>query len=404
MAGGLVKAAAPVVGRTAVKAAPFNLQAPAQVIYGRGALIQAGPLAAELGQRALIVGGSSRERAEPLFSLLSQHGVEAAWFSVPGEPSLETARSGVQAAQAAACDLVIGFGGGSALDAGKAIAVLMTNPGDPLDYIEVFGAGKPFSRPGAPFIAIPTTAGTGSEVTRNAVLSSPEHQAKASLRSALMLPRAAIIDPALSDSLPPHVTAMTGLDALTQVIEPYLCSRANPLTDALCAQAIPAAAEALPHAYRSGTDQHARDVMAYVSLCGGLALSNAGLGAVHGFAGPFGGMFDAPHGAVCGALLPHVFAVNAQALAARSPDHPALPRFTEVARWLTGDDAASIEEGAAWLQDLVAALQVPRLATYGLDHSSLPELIDKAGRSSSMKANPIPLTDAEKREILLRAL
>ena len=255
-------------------------------------------------------------------------------FAVAGEPTLDTARAGVAAARDAGCDLVIGFGGGSALDAAKAIAALVANGGDPLDYLEVIGAGQPLARPSLPTIAIPTTAGTGSEVTKNAVLASVAHGVKASLRSPLMLPRLAIVDPDLLAGAPAPVLAASGLDALSQLIEPLLSIRANPVTDGLAREGIRRSAAALPRAYaaaRAGEpiDAADREALALASVLGGLCLANAGLGAVHGFAAPIGGMFDAPHGAVCAALLPAVLRVNARALAARAARQPragALPR------------------------------------------------------------------------------
>ena len=225
------------------------------------------------------------------------------------------------------------FGGGSALDAAKAIAALTANGGDPLDYLEVVGRGQPLARPSLPFIAVPTTAGTGSEVTKNAVLASPEHGVKASLRSPLMLPRVAIVDPALLAGVPAPVLAASGLDALSQLIEPFLSIRANPVTDGLAREAIPRSAAALRRAYAAGAPAASRrERLALASLFGGLALANAGLGAVHGFAAPVGGLFEAPHGAVCAALLPAVIRVNARALAARVPDSAALPRYASSPR------------------------------------------------------------------------
>ena len=238
---------------------------------------------------------------------------------VDGEPTIEDAR---RAAAHADVEIVVAIGGGSALDLGKAAAALIANGGDPLRYLEVIGEGRPLERPSLPCVAIPTTAGTGSEVTRNAVLGSPTHGVKASLRSPHMLPAVALVDPELTYDLPPALTASTGLDALTQLIEPFVSARANAFVDAICRDAIPRVIAALPKAFAG--DRAARADMAYASLCGGLALANAGLGAVHGFAGPIGGRFPAPHGAICAVLLPHVVAINA----ARTGD----PKFAELAR------------------------------------------------------------------------
>jgi alcohol dehydrogenase class IV len=299
---------------------------------------------------------------------------------------------------------VISFGGGSAIDAGKAVAALLANPGDPLDYLEVIGRGQPLRSPSAPFIAVPTTAGTGAEVTRNAVLGSPEHGVKASLRSAGMLPTVAIVDPELTLGLPPHLTAQTGLDALTQLIEPFVCRKANPITDAFCRQGIPLVVRSLQQAFADGTDLRARTDMALASLLGGLALANAGLGAVHGFAAPIGGMFPAPHGAVCATILPHAMKANIEALRKRDPHGPGLARFQELAELITGDRDAAIEDGLAWVQTLCQDLRVPGLSQWGVRVSDGPELAMKAARANSMKANPIDLAEGELVEILERAL
>lgn len=372
-------------------------------MFGAGTLGKIGPIAAKMGGRALVVTGRNPDRAAPLLALLDEAGITCALFSVADEPTIAVAQQGAERARQAESQFVIGIGGGSVLDSGKAIAALLTNPGEPLDYLEVIGCGQPLAHPPAPTIAIPTTAGTGAEVTRNAVLASPEHRVKVSLCSPLMLPDVALVDPELTYSLPPAITAYTGLDALTQVIEPYVSHLANPLTDAICRAGIRRAARSLQRAYEHGDDPAAREDMALASLFGGLALANAKLGAVHGFAGPFGGMFHAPHGAVCAALLPHVMAVNVAALRARAPDNPALARYDEVARLLTGDAGASARDGVTWVVALVRALDVPGLGRYGLAEPEYDALIEKAGRSSSMKGNPVSLTPEELRDILARA-
>jgi alcohol dehydrogenase class IV len=382
----------------------FEFATATRILFGPGTLREVGPIAAQMGSRALVVTGRTAARAAPLLDILATHGIETVTYSVASEPTVGTARLGTQRAHEAGCDLVIGFGGGSALDTGKAIAALLTNGGDPLDYLEVIGRGQPLTQPSAPCIAIPTTAGTGAEVTRNAVLASPEHQVKVSLRSPLMLPRLALVDPQLTHTLPPAVTASTGLDALTQVIEPYVSNRANPMTDALCREGMRRAARSLRRAYEQGDDAAAREDMALTSLFGGLALANAKLGAAHGFAGPLGGMFSAPHGAICGRLLPHVVAVNVRALQERTPESDALRRYDEVAQILTGRADTTADDGVAWVQELCDVLQVVSLAANGVTPADFPILIEKASVSSSMKGNPIKLTTEEMQEILTRAL
>ena len=382
----------------------FEFATAQRIVFGAGKVQQAGALAAELGKRALVVTGSRPERAQVLFDALRASGIE--WDTLPAahEPTVALVQQGVALVKVATCDLVISIGGGSVIDTGKAIAALSTNPGEMLDYLEVIGRGQPIKQAPLPFVAIPTTAGSGAEATRNAVLSSPEHQVKVSLRSPMMLPRIALIDPALTYALPPAVTAATGMDALAQLIEPYVSVRANPMTDALCRDGIARAARALLPAYKNGGDAAAREDMALASLLGGMALANAGLGAVHGFAAPIGGMFPAPHGAVCAQLLPLVWNANVQALQARAANSPILQRYDEVARLLTGNPQAQVADGAQWLFDLRAALHIAPFANYGMREADVPVVVEKAAVASSMQANSIKLTPDELTGILRAAL
>ena len=382
----------------------FEFTAPQRVIFGPGAIRQVGALAAGFGRRALAVTGRDVERAAPVLEQLRAQGVAATVFAVAGEPTVAGVGQGAAQAVQIAAELVVACGGGSPLDAAKAIAALATNGGQPLDYMEVVGRGQPLAKPSLPLIAIPTTAGTGSEVTRNAVLTSPEHGVKASMRSFSMVPRIAVVDPELTYGLPPAVTASTGLDALTQLVEPFTCNRTNPLVDALCREGLGRVARSLRRAWSHGRDAAARENMALASLFGGFALANAGLGAVHGFSGVIGGMFRAPHGAVCAALLPHVMAMNRRALQERAPDSPLAARYEEVARLLTGNPAASAEEGVAWVARLAQDLEVPSLAACGVKAEHVPLIVERAAVASGTKANPIELTRAELAEILRRAI
>jgi len=250
---------------------------------------------------------------------------------------------------------------------------------------------------------VSTTAGTGSEVTRNAVLGSPEHGAKVSLRGPLMLPRAAVVDPELTLSLPPAVTAATGLDALAQLIEPFVSLKRQPLADAVCREGLVRVAWALRRACADPTFLAAREAMSLASLCGGIALANAGLGAVHGFAGPIGGMFPAPHGAVCAVLLPGVMEANIAA-ARRTGDQDTLARFTEIARLLTADAAAAPDAAAVWVRQLVAELAIPQLAAYGMTVADIPVVVQKARQASSMKGNPNVLANDDLAAILEAAV
>jgi alcohol dehydrogenase class IV len=382
----------------------FEFATATRILFGAGTLGEVGAAAKDFGRRALVVTGRHPQRAEKLLANLSAHGVITTTFTVVGEPEISTVENGVNLARKKQCELVISIGGGSVIDAGKAIAAMLANDGELLDYLEIIGRGKTLAKPSVPFIAIPTTAGTGAEVTRNAVLASAEHKLKVSLRSPLMLPKFALIDPELTYDLPPAITASTGLDALTQLIEPFVCSRANPMTDGLCVEGIRRAARSLRVAFRDGKNKSAREDMAVASLFGGFALANAGLGAVHGFAGPIGGMFPAPHGAVCAVLLPHVMATNLAALRQRDSDSEALRRYDEVARLLTGNTGATADDGVKWVRELVGDLQIEPLGSYGIREEHVADLVAKAAIASSMKANPIALTAGELAETLQRAL
>lgn len=326
--------------------------------------------------------------------MLKGAGVAVTPFAVAGEPTIAMMEEGRELARAAGCDWVLGLGGGSAIDAGKALAALVANRGAVLDYLEVIGKGLPLEQMPLPFVAMPTTAGTGAEATRNAVLASPEHGVKVSLRHRLMLPRLALVDPELALTVPQEVTAATGMDALTQLLEAWVCLRANPMTDALCREGIERAVRSLRRVVADGNDLEARSDMALAALLSGMALANAGLGAVHGFAAPLGGRFGMAHGAVCAALLPAVWAVNLEAVKQRGGSAQK-ERFQQAARWLTGRAAAQAEEGADWLRDLVRDLRIPGLAALGVTAGDWNELIPLAQRASSMKANPVGLTELE---------
>ena len=380
----------------------FEFATAGRIIFGAGKLKELGKQIEGRAQRLLWVRGDSSEAIPRAREILSASGIPFTEFEVHGEPTIAVVGEGVRAA--ADCDMVIGLGGGSVLDAGKAIAALATNPGEVFDYLEVIGKGQPLVNAPLPCIAIPTTAGTGSEVTRNAVLESPEQNVKVSLRSPLMLPRLALVDPELTYSLPPGITASSGLDALTQLIEPFVSVKANPMTDAICREGLSQAARSLRRAYENGGDKEAREGMSLASLFGGLALANAALGAAHGFAGPLGGMLHAPHGILCARFLPLVMEANVRALETRQPGHPALARYAEIAQILTGEKDATALDGAKWVSALVSALNIPGLSKYGLSEEKFPEAVEKTCKANSSKGNPIMLDEGELTAILERAL
>ena len=380
----------------------FEFATACKIVFGAGKLNDLGKYIEENTKRLLLVRGRSSGAISRVRELLSKPGISFTELEVHGEPTVDVIREGVKAA--GGCDLILGLGGGSVLDAGKGIAALVTNPGDIFDYLEVIGKGQPLVSAPLPYIAIPTTAGTGSEVTRNAVLESTEQNVKVSLRSPLMLPRLALVDPELTHKLPPEITASSGLDALTQLIEPFVSVKANPLTDAICREGIVHAARSLRRAYENGADREAREGMSLASLFGGMALANAALGAVHGFAGPLGGMLHAPHGALCACLLPLVMEVNIKALQTRQPDHLALGRYTEIAQILTGEKDATAQDGVKWAAELVRLLKIPRLSAYGLSLGDFSEAVQKTLQANSTRGNPIPLNEAELTSILEQAI
>ena len=378
-------------------AARFEFATAGRIMAGAGRAGELPGVLAGLGSRVLVCTGANPGRHA---GLLAGLGLPAAVFPVPGEPTVDVARAGVAAAREHGADVVAAIGGGSVIDAGKAVAMLLGNGGDPLDYLEVIGSGRAITEPAAPCVAVPTTAGTGAEVTANAVLGAPAHGLKASLRSPLMIPRVALVDPQLTASCPPPVTAASVLDALTQCLEPFVSVRATPLTDALAREGLCRAAAGLRAAYADGADLAAREDMALCALLGGMALANAKLGAVHGLAGVVGGTADVPHGIACAALLAPVIEANVRALRGS----PVLARYAEVARVLTGEPGASIEDGLAWIRQTLALLAVPGLAAFGLGPGHADDVAAKAAVSSSMQGNPVSLSHDDLKAVFLRAL
>ncbi|SHJ38265.1 hypothetical protein SAMN04488012_108119 [Palleronia salina] len=357
---------------------PFTFRTATEIRFGRGTARAVAPDVAALGRRVLLVGGGTAARSDWLAEALAAEGCTVDRFAVSGEPDVATIQAGVAAAEGA--EVIVSLGGGAVIDTGKAIAGLRPSPRPLMDHLEVVGKGLPLEAAPLPFVALPTTAGTGAEVTKNAVIGVPEARRKVSLRDDRMLADLAVVDPELTDGAPRGVTLASGLDAVTQVIEPYLSAKANPLTDALCRAAIPGGLAALAR-LMEGEDPDARDALAYCSLSGGLALANAGLGAVHGLAGPIGGVAQAPHGAVCGALLPHVMDANAAAA-----DGALAERIAEVRVWI--DAALGGADLARWSRDA----GLPGLGDMGLSEDDLSDVAEAAQGSSSMKGNPVTLS------------
>lgn len=385
--------------------ASFEFATATRIVFGPGKLDEVVHFARRQAmQRVVFVTGRRSQPSVGLRHALGELGLRVSTVSVSGEPTVEHVRDWLADLSGTTYDAIIGMGGGSALDAAKALAALLANGGDPLDYLEVVGRGQALTKPSVPVVAVPTTAGTGAEVTRNAVLGSERDRVKASLRSPHMLPCLAVVDPDLLSATPTSVLRASGIDALSQLIEPFLSARANPFSDALAREGIVRSARSLRRAVLTDLDGGAREDLALASLFGGICLANAGLGAVHGFAGPIGGTFDAPHGAVCAALLPHVLDVNLRALTERAPSHPARMRYFALGQMLTGDARATEVDCIGWVRELCAALEVPGLSHYGVQGRDVPALVQKAKAASSMRGNPLPLMDEELTEIATLAL
>ncbi|MDP2814403.1 MAG: iron-containing alcohol dehydrogenase [Erysipelotrichaceae bacterium] len=382
----------------------FEFMTASRIIVERDGLKQIGKLAKSFGQRVLLVGRLASDDTKRAIEYLNNESCIVTPVNVKGEPSVESINEILAISRKNQCEVVIAIGGGSVLDSGKTIAALMTNTNDIMDYLEVIGNGVAVSKKSLPFIAVPTTSGTGAEATKNATILSAEHKVKVSIRSPYMLPDVVLLDPQLTVSVPKDVTASTGLDALTQVLEPYVSKMANPITDAFAKEGLTRAARSLKKAYDQGDDIDAREDMAIASLFGGVALANAKLGAVHGFAGVLGGMYPIPHGVVCARLLPFVTRKNIEVLNARDANNPAVQRYGDVAKILTGNPNAEASDGVAWLEDLCKHLDVASLSQFGVKEEHFEEIISKSMNASSMKGNPIELTFDELKDILKQAL
>lgn len=378
---------------------PFDLSLPPRIAFGPGRADDLPTIVAGMGARVLVATGSTPGRVAHLIDGVRARVDALDIFAVAGEPTLDDARRATSVGRDVGAEVVVAIGGGSVIDLAKAAAMLLGNGGDPLDYLEVIGLGQPITHAPLPLVAVPTTAGTGAEVTANAVLSSPDHGVKASLRHPLMIPRHAVVDPELTLNCPPEVTAASGMDALTQCLEPYVSNRANPVTDAWAGMGLLHAGRGLRRAHSYGADLTARTDMALASLFGGLSLANAKLGAVHGFAAVLGGMSEAPHGAICAALLVPVCRANI----ARA-DAPLARRYADIARWLTGDPGANAADGLAWIEQTVSLLGIRRLSEYGLSAAQTDEVVAKSARASSMQGNPVVLTPGELADTYLAAL
>ncbi|HMP90970.1 MAG TPA: iron-containing alcohol dehydrogenase [Kiritimatiellia bacterium] len=379
----------------------FDFTTPRRVLFGCGRVAEAGGLAASFGKCAMVFAGQNPNRCETLLASLRKSAIDYSIYPVRGEPTFDVVRRLAAEAPGVKPDVIIAMGGGSVIDAAKAVAMLITNGGDPLDYAEVIGAGLPVNIPSLPFIAIPTTAGAGAEATRNAVLVDHTSRAKVSLRSHLMIPDTVIVDPQTTLSLPAAVTAETGMDAMAQLIEPFVSVRANPLTDAICRTGIERVARSLERACTHPDDLTAREDMSLAAWWSGVALANAGLGGVHGFAAALGGLGSAPHGLICARFLAPVCRKNIELIRTMPVDHPALIKFGELARIVTGRDNAQPDDLIVWLEALANRLPLGNLSDYRVRELNENEVISAAAKSSSMKGNPVSWSESDLRDVFL---
>ena len=382
----------------------FQFATAGRIVFGAKSSRALPEKAKEFGRRIFLITGKNPQRFQWLKEALKAAGLNVQIFSMVHEPDIPSVQQAVLLARQFRPDLVIAMGGGSVLDTGKIVSAMITNRKDLMAYLEVIGEGKPIREKPVPCLAVPTTAGTGTEVTKNAVVASPEHRVKVSMRHPWMIPDLAIIDPELTCSMPPEITASTGLDALTQLIEPYVTHQHNPLTDAVCREGLRHAARSLRSAFKNGEDAEAREDMAIASLFGGLALANAKLGAVHGIAGPMGGMFQIPHGILCARLLPPVMAANIRSLHQKKSESGLLQRFHELGQLLNEDGHANADDALTWIQAVCDDMQVPPLSRFDVDPGLFPELIQKSMRSSSMQGNPVSLNQKELMQIIEKAV
>ena len=380
----------------------FSFTTAGSVHFGWGSRKTLAQHVLSYGRHALLLHSKSVSIINEIIADIEDNNITLEKEILSGEPTDEEIGELAEKYHAAGFDVIIAIGGGSVLDSGKALSALLTNPGELMDYLEVVGKGQPLQNRPCPLIALPTTSGTGTEVTKNAVIKVVDKKVKVSMRNPAMIPAVAIIDPELTVSVPAAVTASTGMDAFIQVLEPFCSRSANRMVDLFCREGIPLAARNLPVAYHQPENKEARTMMAWVSLLGGLSLANAKLGAVHGFAGPIGGMFDIPHGVICACLLPQVFRMNLTKVQDQD-DHALLERFSKIAAWVMNEDHPDVKQAIEWFIGLNEELEIPKLKQLGIEEKDHDAIISKALVSSSMKGNPVSLDANDLREILLNS-
>jgi len=385
-----------------IKQHPFFFASTPHIHFGAGKRAELTDILSEFGQRILLVTGGRSFDASPMCQelwegLQTDFDIRRVW--VDGEPSPGLVDEAVAEYREFLPDSVLAVGGGSTVDAAKAIAGLLPLGRSVMEYLEGVGKGEPYHGPSTPFVAVPTTAGTGGETSKNAVLSvQGDGGFKKSFRHEKLVARHIILDPELTLSCPPDVTAACGMDALTQLLESYVSSNASPMTDALAVSGLEMVRDNLVCAVEQGDDLNARAGMLYASSVSGLTLANAGLGSVHGLASPLGAFFPVPHGVVCGTLVYEAISMNIKAMLSRQSDNPALIKYAGIGRLMTGQSGLGDVEARAALLDFLGGwttrLGMPRLYKYGIEDTDVAKIV-AASRGNSMKTNPIELSDEE---------
>ena len=377
----------------------WDFNTPTQIIFGSGSITRLSEIIGA-NRHVLIVTGGNKPIKERIESLLPSNENRVDWISVEREPTIDFLLGVCDSYCDNPPDAIVAVGGGSVIDTGKVISSFVRRPNEIRDYAEVIGKGLPVDQTGLKMVAIPTTAGTGSEVTRNAVMTIPDSHVKVSLRGKGLYPSVAIVDPELTLSLPPGVTASTGMDALTQLIESLVSIKANPFSQVICRTGLSGIGYHLVDAYQDGQNITAREGMSYASLMSGIALANSGLGAVHGFAAVIGGMFGIAHGEICASMLPAVCSVNIDALMRTNSHHPALQIYDECIQLIISKKKTNRLDLIEWLRELHGSIGIRSLSRLGVTSSSFPEIITRTKLSSSIKGNPIVLSDEDLLKIL----
>lgn len=376
----------------------FQFMTSTRIVFGDGALANSLSLINKFGYSALLICGSNTKRIDPVLHYLSLQNMRYQQVSIQGEPYIAMVEELAASARIFRPDMVIAMGGGSVIDVGKALAALIPNQGSVYDYAEVVGRNVPLQAKPLPFIAIPTTAGTGAEVTSNAVLRSAQEKVKVSMRSPEMLPDVAIVDPMLTYGLDKGLSGQGAMDAFCHLMEAYVCGQPNPITDMICEEGLRRLAGAIFPACEDD-DRRARSDLSFAAMLGGMAVMNAKLGAAHGLASALGGKLDVPHSVITAELTPYVMQENIE-VAKESGRSDILNRYRHLASIITGRHSATAEDGVLWVQRTLRRLALPPLSSYGLCETLFEEVADDALRSTAIQGNPLPLNQGRLIRIL----